>query len=87
MFLSLTLELPFSGGNSDKLVAVAVNWAQFEPPNLRNISNFAAVLVTGNFAMGDMNFLKVDPRGSTSSIAKVFAFHNSMDFSIFISPW
>ena len=75
VFLSLTMELPFAGSD-DKLVAVAVNWAQFEPPNLRNISNFAALLVTGSFGLGNVPFLKVNPREPTEAIEKMFSFHN-----------
>ena len=86
VYISLNLEKPFSN-NDDKLVAIVVNQARFEPQQLKNITNFSFLLANYNFNLGSFPWLQVNPRDPITTVEQIFQFHNELEFMVYQSPW
>jgi hypothetical protein len=75
VFLSLTLEKPFSSLD-ESLVAVVVNTASFAPQAPKNITNFSFLLASNNYGLGSFPYLQVGAREPVEALEKVFTFGN-----------
>ena len=84
LFLSVVLEVPQSTLN-DRVVAVVVNSARFDPPNVSNVSAFSFMLGNNDFSPGRAPYLPVNPRGTEAEVERFFALAQEM--VIFQSPW
>jgi hypothetical protein len=85
VYLTLTLELP-STVPDERMVAVVINRAQFDPPGNQNVTGFCFLLGNQGFGLGQFPYLSVNPR-TPGDVDRIFNFHNNLDFFVFVSPY
>lgn len=71
--MGFVLETPLDLNSADKLVALAVNTARFEPQSATKLTSFALMLTVGNTQPGGLSYYPVNSRDSRG-LVEVFKF-------------